>query len=531
MYNGNELLRAKGQKVPMTKEQIGEYIRCKEDIIYFAEKYFYIMNNDQGKILIPLYDYQKKMLKAFLEPSNDKRHNVILASRQIGKTTIASVFITHFMLFNDHKNVGVLANKEKTSLEILLRIKTAIQELPMWLQQGVDEDFGGWAKSQIGFENGIRIIGSSTASNAMRTYTIGLLYLDEFAFVPDNIADDFMRSVYPTISSSKTSKIIIVSTPNGMNHFHAIWRNAVHGNNNFMPIQVRWQDVPGYDEKWRGETIADIGPVAFAVEYGGQFLGSRNTLIDPEHIERMDMKLPIDLKMGSALLIYEHPRIGDFYILGVDSAKGTGKDYSVIQVLKIVNEHEIVQVAMYRDNKIEANDFAQVVISVSKFYNDAYMMVENNDVGGEVANAIWNEYECDKVVLYDKKGVGVRATKKTKLAGNLLLKRYIENGWLEIIDKNTITELSKYEEIAPNIFKCPRGVHDDCAMALIWGLFFLTSTYFDGKNIDVKKIDDKFLVDGIDRDIDQPIFFDDEGEKMGEDSDWDDMASEVWGIE
>ena len=488
-YNGNEKLRGYGQLVETTEEQIAEYIRCKEDIVYWAEKYFYIVDIDHGKMKIPLRDYQKKMLKAFTNPSKGKRHNVVLSSRQSGKTTTASIFLSHYAIFNEQKTIAVMANKEKTSMEILLRIKSAIQELPIWMQQGIDEEYGGWAKGSIGFENGIRLVAGSTASNALRTYSIGLLYLDEFAFVPDNIAEEFMRSVYPTISSAKTSQIIVVSTPNGMNHFHTIWRNAVQGFNNFMPILIKWSDVPGYDEAWKEETIRDIGPVAFAVEFGGQFLGSRNTLIDPEHIERMSVEIPVELKMSGSMLIYEMPQEGVNYILGVDSAKGTGKDYSVIQVLRINSEHDMSQVAVYRNNTIEANDFAQIVISVSKFYNQGYMMVENNDVGGEVANAIWNEFEYDKIVLYDKKGVGVRATKKTKLAGNLLLKRYIENGWLDVIDKDTILELSKYEEIAPNIFRCPRGVHDDLTAALLWGIFFVTKFFPPTSTINSSEID------------------------------------------
>lgn len=236
------------------------------------------------------------------------------------------------------------------------------------------------------------------------------------------------------------------------------------------------------------------------------FLGSSNTLIDPALLERMNTKNPVELKMGSYLNIYEQPIEGAMYILGVDSAKGTRKDYSVIQVLKILNEHNIEQVALYRNNEIDARDFAQVVISVSEFYNQAYIMLENNDVGEQVGNTIWYEYEYDKILNCDKKGIGIRSTRKTKLAANILLKRYVENGWLEILDRYTLYELSRYEEVTPNVFKAPRTGHDDCVTSLLWGLYFLTTVFFDGKNLDVKTIDKRYMVDTISKeDITAPV--------------------------
>jgi len=511
MYNGDPTLRGPGEKVAMPPKLLAEYIKCKEDVMYFAEKYFYIIDVDKGRMRIPLRYYQKKILKAFIKPTKKRKHVIMLSARQSGKTTIAALYILHYALFNRDKTIAILANKEKTAHEILLRIKTAFQELPLWLQQGIEEQYGGWAKGSIGFENHVRIISGSTAGSAMRTYSINLLYLDEFAFVPQNIADNFMRSVYPTISSGKTTKIIIVSTPNGLNQFYHIWRAAVRNENNFMPIKINWDEIPGRDAKWKQEQINDFGPQAFAQEYACKFLGSTNTLIDSDLLERMQMKDPKTLKLGSFLTIYEEPKEGEMYMLGVDSAKGTGKDYSVIQVLKISSENDIEQVAVYRNNLIEPHDFAQIVISVSKYYNDCYMMVENNDVGGTVAESIWFEFEYDKIILCDKKGIGIRSTRKSKLAANILLKRYIENGWLEIIDRNTIYELSRYEEVTPNVFKAPRGGNDDCVMALIWGLYFVSTVHFDGKNTNIKKIDKKFLIDESKQEDDAPVMFFDDG--------------------
>jgi hypothetical protein len=505
-YNGIEALRGPNQKVTMTKQRMAEYIHCKEDILYF-----HIVDIDKGKHKIKLREYQRRMLKAFVSPVDNKRHIVMLSSRQVGKTTISLIYLTHYALFNEDKYIAILANKEKTANEILRRIKLAIEKFPIWLQQGISETNGGWNKGQVGFENGVRFIAGSTSSSAMKGESISLLYLDEFAFVPDNIADDFMRSVYPTVSSSKKSKIIICSTPNGLNHYYHIWRGAIETNpekrNNFMPVKINWDEIPGRDKKWKEGIIRDIGPQGFAQEYACKFLGSSSTLVDPAVLERMTIEEPIDLKLGDCFNIYEQPNKDSFYILGVDSAKGTGKDYSVIQVLKIVHEHDIQQVATYKNNMINAVDFAEIVISISEFYNGAYLMIENNEVGGTVADTIWYQYEYDKILNCDKKGIGIRSTKTSKLAGNILLKKYTDAGWISIIDRQTIYELSRYEEIRLNIFSAPRGSNDDHVMSLIWALYFINTVFFDGKTLGVKKIDDKFKLSIEDKQDDVPIMF------------------------
>lgn len=264
MYLGEEKLRGPGQKIEMSKKRIKEYIRCKEDVLYFAENYFYIVDIDKGKHKIKLREYQKRILKAFVSPSAGKQHIAMLSSRQVGKTTISIIYLTHFALFNEDKYIAIAADKEKTANEILRKIKIAIIEFPIWLQQGISETNGGWNKGQIGFENGVRFIAGATSTTAMKGESISLLYLDEFAFVPDNIADEFMRSVYPTVSSSKKAKIIICSTPNGLNHFYHIFRGAIEADpekrNNFMPVKVNWNEIPGRDNKWKEGIIRDIGP-------------------------------------------------------------------------------------------------------------------------------------------------------------------------------------------------------------------------------------------------------------------------------
>ena len=674
MYNGNTNLRGPNQKITMSKQRIAEYIRCKEDILYFAENYFHIVDIDKGKHKIKLREYQKRMVKAFHKPTEGKRHVVMLSSRQVGKcvckdtkikiknkktgkieeidietffeiiknnnnnieiknkkfiesieiddwevetdsgwedithihktilfniwtiktkdyelkcadehividykneqvyvkdlklgdliktkkgiqkityieeskeednmydvtvrsnnhtlytngilshnTTVAIVYLTHYALFNEDKNIAILADKEKTANEILRRIKLAIQEFPLWLQQGISETNGGWNKGMVGFENGVRFLAGSTSSTAMKGESISLLYLDEFGFVPDNVADEFMRSVYPTVTSSQKAKIIICSTPNGLNHFYHIWRGAIEKDpekqNNFMAVKINWNEIEGRDKKWKEGIIRDIGAQGFAQEYACKFLGSSSTLIDADILERLSIKDPIELKLGDRFNIYEPPDPKAFYIIGVDSAKGTGKDFSVIQVLKIVHEHDIQQVAMYSNNLIDAMDFAEVCISVSEYYNGAYMLIENNEIGACVADTIWFQFEYDKILNIDKKGIGIRSTKTSKLAGCVLLKKYMDAGWISIIDRTTIYELSRFEELRPNIFSAPRGTNDDSVMALIWALYFVNTVYFDGKTGGVKTIDEKFKLSLEDQQDDVPIMFYQNDEQLEE---------------
>jgi len=273
MYQNDINLRSSGEKIEYTPELLKEYLRCKEDIIYFAENYFHITTIDKGRILPKLWDFQKKCLKVYTDPNAglpesraNKRHVSFLAARQIGKTTISKIYLLHYVLFNADKNVAILANKESTALKILREVKESYKELPLWLQQGIVSS--GWNKKSIQLENGSMIVASSTASSSVRGESVSLLYLDEFAFVPPNIADKFMRSVYSTISSGKTSKIIIVSTPNGMNHFYHIYRGAIRDENQYRPIKVNWWEVPGRDKKFKEDFIADNGMVAWNQEMG-----------------------------------------------------------------------------------------------------------------------------------------------------------------------------------------------------------------------------------------------------------------------
>jgi hypothetical protein len=237
-----------------------------------------------------------------------------------------------------------------------------------------------------------------------------------------------------------------------------------------------------------------------------KFIGTSNTLVDGDVLDRINVIEPISTKWGGLLNVYKYPEPRTLYILGVDSAEGVGKDFSAIQVLKFTSERDVEQVAIYKNNSIEVSKFAQICISVSEYYNNAYMMVENNAVGALVAKYIWEDYEYDKILNCDRKGLGIKSTKRTKSEGNMLLKKYMENGWLTLCDKSTLYELSLYEEIKLGVFEAQEGAHDDCVTSLIWALYFVVTEFFDGKNLEIQRVDSEYKIEGS-WDDDSPIIY------------------------
>ena len=470
-------IRQSGEQVEYTPEMIEEYIKCKADVIYFAEKYYHIVTLDYGKQLIKLRDFQKKILKAMTSTPDDKRHLCILSSRQSGKTTTNNIFLLHYTLFNEDKKVSILANKETTAIGILKNVKLAYENLPKFLQQGIVS--GGWNKKTIEFENGATLTAGSTSSSAGRSTSANLLLLDEFAFVPDNIADYFMSSVYPLIISGKTAKIIIVSTPNGMNHFHDIYKCACLPKsdpraNTFYPIYVGWRDVPGRDDEWKENVIRDIGMMRFMQEFDCQFLGSTATLVDGQKIGKIVTRDPLEVRENGCLLIYEPPIKGATYIIGGDPSKGLGQDYACMQILRVDGLEKLEQAAVYRNNKIDPHNFAKALIEMSKLYNRAALLIENNGKeGGMVIEAIHWTFQYDRLISASETDLGITSNVKVKFAANLNMRRYVENNFIIINDKQTIIELGKYEEVKSNIFKAKdKNDHDDCVTALIWALYF-----------------------------------------------------------
>lgn len=478
MFMGNPLLRAAGEKITMSQYEIEEYVKCKNDIIHFAENYFYIKTNGT-KSIVKLYDYQKKILKACVCPPEGKQHLCQLLSRQMGKSLVASIYLTHQAIFRKEGEIIILANKEATAKDILEKIKLAFMNLPLWLQKGVVS--GGWNKNSVNLENGIKITAASSSSDSVRGRSSFLVYIDEASFVPEHIWPEFWNSVYSIISSIKDPRIILTSTPKGMNHFYEIYTKAVRGENNFYPIKVTWRGHPDRDDAWAEKTRKDMGDErAFQQEHECSFLGSSNTLIEPNILENIETKKPIEYKYNGAMCIYEQPKEKCQYVVGCDPARGGGGDSSTVQVLRIDSKESVEQVAIFSNEFTDPESFADICVGIAKFYNDAPMMVENNDIGTIVCNRIWNELYYENMINLDPKGLGIRANRKTKLAGNLLLKKYIDNKFLKINDNKTLFELSRYVEHQPGVFHCASDSdHDDTVTSTIWALVYLTSDFFD----------------------------------------------------
>ena len=482
-FDGNENVKPAGCKLPLTKEHIEEYIKCSQDIIYFAENYFYIRHLDKGRIKIQLRDYQKDLLKKFI----NHRFNIVLASRQIGKTTVYTIFALWYALFNQDKTVAILGNKLETAIEILGRIRLAYEELPNWLKQGVTS----YNQKSITFENGSKILASSTSSSALRGMSINVLILDEFAFVMPNIYNEFVSSTFPVISSSKQSKIIIVSTLKGKNHFWKMYRDAEKGKNAFVPTKVMWYQVPERDEKWKQDTIGTIGLERFMEEYECiPNASSTDALIpvnvmneleyeDPkiEYIEEIKSKFE-NPDFAKYLSIYEKPKPHHIYSIGVDTSrmqksKDNPSDAISIQVLDIT-QYPLKQVAhFFVINEFDYFNSPEVLYILGKYYNTALIFIENNDIGIEIARSLWQDFEYENI-YFEKPGVpGFRTTKRTKIIGVNKLKSLIVNKQLILVDYETIFELSTFVKKGNGRYAATEGHYDDAVMSLLASIFFL----------------------------------------------------------
>jgi hypothetical protein len=469
-YNGNQNIKGKGAQIEFSPEMVQEFLKCAKDPIYFAEKYIKIVHVDHGLIPIVMYDYQKEIAEAI----TNNRRVTVNTSRQAGKTTTAVAIILHYVLFNDHKTVALLANKGDSAREILDRIKIAYEALPKWMQQGVVE----WNKGSVEFENGCKIIAAATSSSAIRGKSISFLYIDETAFVEN--WDEFFASVFPTISSGNTTKILFTSTPNGLNHFYKTCEGAKEGRNGYIYIEVPWNRVPGRDEKWKEETLGgmDYDLEKFAQEFCCEFQGSSGTLITGSKLKSLVYKTPIMDKNG--LTMYEEPQKGRTYVCIVDVSRGKGLDYSAFQIID-ATKMPYKQVCTFRDNMIIPIDYAEVVWRTTKSYNDALILVEINDIGDQVSDILHNDFEVEGLLYTESAGrsgkrisggfgknvdKGIRTTKSVKAIGCNMLKMLVEQDQLVINDFNTIRELSTFSRRG-NSYEAESGCHDDLVMGLV----------------------------------------------------------------
>lgn len=482
-YLGNIKLKRVGQVFSMTEDQVNEFIKCSQDPVYFAEKYTKIITLDYGLQTIKLYPFQRDAVRKI---ANDRRV-IIKAGRQVGKTTMVVATLLWYIIFNEDKTVAILANKAKTSREILARLKIAYEELPLWLQQGVKV----WNKGDIELENNSRVLADSTASTAIRGFSISFLYLDEFAFVPNNIAEEFFSAVYPTITSGTTSKILISSTPNGMNHFYSMWNESVDGKNGFTAIEASWREVPGRTQEWAEEQRRVLGDDKYLQEMECEFQGSTGTLISGFVLKSLIFRRPeIDVTVPG-LAIYERPVTNRVYTLVADTAHGKGQDYSAFVVVDIASIPYKV-VARYMNNTIPPVVFPSIIQKIGKYYNDAYVLVENNDIGSQILQSLFDDYEYENILssmmikkqltlnwaVGNKKGErGIRTTRATKRIGCQLLKGLIESYRLTIEDFDIIMQLSTFINKGEN-FQAEDGSHDDLVMCLVLFAWMTNQKFF-----------------------------------------------------
>lgn len=479
-YNGNALVKKIGVSQKFTKEQIKEYVKCANDILYFVKTYCKIVTLDHGMRLFTPYTYQERMIKAF----DERRFVVNLLPRQMGKTTIVAAYLLHYAIFNSDKSIGILANKASTSREILSRIKRMYENLPLWMQPGVKE----WNKGMISLGNESWIMAAATSSDSIRGFAFNIIYLDEFAHVDQQM--EFWESTYPVISSGDTSKVIITSTPKGLELFHKIYSEAEKGENDFYPIKVHWNEHPKRDEKWKKTTISNIGVEQFRQEYDCEFLGSSGSLISGAVLQTMTHKEPIH--RGNDLFnIFEMPVRDHVYVLMADVSRGKGLDYSAFSVIDI-SEMPYKQVAIFRDNLISPVEYAEIIDRVGKQYNEASVLIEINDIGAQVSDLLFFDYDYENIIYTETAGRlgkrvsnrlgksvdrGLRTTISTKNTGCSVIKLLIEQNQLLINDKSTIEELKTFTRKNKS-YEAESGKNDDMVMGLVIFGWLTSQSYF-----------------------------------------------------
>ena len=529
IYLGNPNLKKANVPVEFTQEQLLEYVACREDPVYFAKQHVKIVTLDHGLQPFMPYDFQEGLINNF----HENRFNICKMPRQTGKSTTCISYLLHYLLFNDSVNIGILANKAATARELLGRLQTAYENVPKWMQQGVLS----WNRGSLELENGSKILAASTSASAVRGMSFNILFLDEFAFVPNHIADSFFASVYPTITSGKSTKVIMVSTPHGMNHFYRYWHDAERGKNEYIPTDVHWSQVPGRDAKWKQQTIANTSESQFKVEFECEFLGSVDTLIAPSKLRSLVYENPKTSNAG--LDVHEDPVEKHDYVLTVDVARGVEKDFSAFVVVDITEfPHKVV--AKYRSNDIKPMLFPSIIYELAIRYNQAFILCEVNDVGDQVAAIINYDLEYENLLMCSMRGragqvvgqgfsgkktqLGVKMSKTVKKVGSLNLKTIIESDKLVFSDYEILSELTTFIQKS-NSFEAEEGCNDDLAMCLVIYAWLVAQDYFkELTDQDVRKrlYDEQknqieqdmapfgFITDGL---TDQESFVDAEGDR------------------
>ena len=481
-YMGNPNLKKVGTEIQFTQEQVKEYLKCKDDPVYFARNYIKIISLDEGIVPFKMWDFQEELIESF----HENRFNIAKLPRQTGKSTTCVSYLLHYILFNDNVNVGILANKLSTARDLLGRLQLAYEQLPMWLQQGIVV----YNKGSMELENGSKILAASTSASAVRGMSFNIIFLDEFAFIPNHIAEQFFSSVYPTITSGTSTKVIIISTPNGMNHFYKLWVDAQKGRNGYAWNEVHWSKVPGRDAKWKETTIANTSERQFTQEFECEFLGSVDTLITAAKLRTLTYDDP--LTTNGSLDVYENPIRDHDYIICVDVSRGLAQDYSAFVVIDITHAPWRL-VAKYRDKDVRPMILPNIIYNVATNYNNAYVLTEVNDIGEAVAGSLYYDVEYENVLMCAMKGragqqvgqgfsgnkvqMGVKMSATVKAQGCSNLKTLIEDDKLLVKDYNIVSELTTFIQNKKS-FEADEGYNDDLVMCLVIFSWLAQQQYF-----------------------------------------------------
>lgn len=469
-YRGNPGLRSAYCKSDYTLEQIQEIKKCSEDIFYFLNNYCYITTADAEVVLFKPYKFQNKFIKT-VEAS---RKVVLLSARQLGKTTSVAAYALWKILFTESYKILILSNDGAGAKDILDRIKTMYENIPHWLQQGVVE----CNKSTIELVNKSKVFCSSTTVNAGRGRAVAMVILDEFAAVSKNVADQFMVSVFPTLSSGKKTKIVILSTAKGFNHFHKIYDDATKKKNEFKPLKFDWRAVPTRDKAWEKSERLLLGD-KFEEEHECIFQGASNTLLPASSIRKIDSSITNPICEMNDLKIFEEPIQDKSYIVVVDSAEGVEEDFSVCNVIKI-NESSYEQVAVYRNNTIKPELYALKVVEIAKKYNNGFVFVELNSIGSLVAHIIADEQYYEnmfttkreknrqmlKIGRNSDRLPGIKTSTMVKNQGCTSIKNMIDNDTLIIRDRTCFEEFTNFVSKGSS-YAAEKGYTDDIVMTFV----------------------------------------------------------------
>lgn len=455
-------LRRANIKTQYTPEMIAEWKRCRKDIVYFAETYCAITHIDYGTIKVQLRDYQKDMLKIM----HENRMSAHKLSRQLGKTTAVAIFLAHYVCFNKDKAVGILAHKGSMAVEVLERTKQAIELLPDFLQPGIVE----WNKKSIVLENGSSIGAYASSPDAVRGNSFSFIYIDECAFI-QNWTDCFL-AIQPVISSGRESKMIMTTTPNGLNHFYDIWQSAIDGKSGYVPYEAVWHSVKerlynkadifddGYE--WSSQAIAGSSLEQFLQEHNAEFFGSSGTLIRATTLSRLSF---VDVVNDNGFYQFEKPKEGRKYVATLDCSEGRGQDYHAMQIIDIT-DFPYKQVAVYHSNTAAHLILPDIVFKYLMMYNECPVYIELNSTGVSIAKSLAMDLEYDNIICDSFIDLGMKQSKRSKAMGCSALKDLIEKDKLIINHKGTIQELRTFSEKGVS-WAAEEGFHDDLVMSLV----------------------------------------------------------------